>query len=543
MVTTVIAEDGQFDERYRIVRDDGAERWMHVVARKGSPTRLLGASVDETDRIEAEHRTALQVARVAAAVDLAEVGFSEWTVGAGPPYVDTRLRGLLGLEHEAGEAIQQRWLSRIHPDDRQEVDERRRRLLAGEIDHLAVEYRYAHPGRGGIWVRHTSRRDVVAASGAVRVVGAVQDITERKRHAEELQRALDEVKRLRDRVEQENVYLRHEVRRREGPALVVGRSQAIRRALSLVEQVAPTDSTVLLLGETGCGKERFATLLHEASRRRERTMIRVNCAAIPVALIESELFGREKGAFTGAVSRQLGRFELAHGSTLFLDEVGDLPAETQVKLLRVLEEHTIERLGSAKPVRVDVRIIAATHRDLRRAVAQGTFREDLYYRLHVFPLAVPPLRERREDIPLLVSAFVDEFAASMGKRINGIDPSTLEALSAHAWPGNIRELRNVVERAMIMATSPVLRVDPALLEPVLERAPVQPDGNERARLLDVLQETGWRVRGEQGAAARLGLKPTTLEARMRRLGITRPGLAAFLAFVQAAADPVIASLL
>ena len=233
MVATVIDEDGQFDERYRIVRDDGAERWMHVIARKGSPTRLLGASVDETDRVEAEHRTALQVARVAAAVDVAEVGFSEWTVGGGPPYVDTRLRGLLGLEHEAGEAIQQRWLSRIHPDDRQEVDERRRRLLAGEIDHLAVEYRYAHPGRGGIWVRHTSRRDVVAGSGAVRVVGAVQDITERKQHEEELQRALDEVKRLRDRVEQENVYLRHEARRREGPALVVGRSQAIRqRALA-----------------------------------------------------------------------------------------------------------------------------------------------------------------------------------------------------------------------------------------------------------------------------------------------------------------------
>jgi transcriptional regulator with GAF, ATPase, and Fis domain len=239
-----------------------------------------------------------------------------------------------------------------------------------------------------------------------------------------------------------------------GRDLIEGRSPAIRRALSMADQVAATTSTVLLFGETGTGKERFASYIHQASPRRGHHMVRVNCSAIPSALIESELFGREKGAYTGALTKQIGRFELAHGSTLFLDEIGDLPMEVQIKLLRVLQERTIERLGSPASIAVDVRIIAATHRDLEAASREGTFRSDLYYRLNVFPIVVPPLRERREDIPALVETLVEELGDSMRKRFVSIDAASIDALARYAWPGNIRELRNVVERAMILAPGP-----------------------------------------------------------------------------------------
>ena len=240
--------------------------------------------------------------------------------------------------------------------------------------------------------------------------------------------------------------------------MVVGHSPAIRRALDLITQVAPTSSTVLLLGETGTGKERFADTIHQMSPRRDRVMVRVNCAAIPATLIETELFGREKGAYTGALARQAGRFELAHGSTIFLDEVGDLPLEVQAKLLRVLQERHVERLGSPRSIPVDVRVIAATNRDLEREVREGRFRPDLYYRLNVFPVVAPRLRDRADDIPLLVQVFVQEFMATMGKRVESIDRVGLEALTRYDWPGNVRELRNVVERAMIMNNGPALRI-------------------------------------------------------------------------------------
>ena len=309
------------------------------------------------------------------------------------------------------------------------------------------------------------------------------------------------------------------MKRRLAPGHIVGRSAAIRRPLALAEQVAATNSTVLLLGETGTGKERFANYIHECSRRRNRLMVVVNCSAIPTPLLESELFGREKGAYTGALSRQVGRFELAHGSTLFLDEVGELPIEVQVKLLRVLENHTIERLGNPKPVSVDVRIIAATHRDLTAAVRDGRFREDLYYRLNVFPIVVPPLRERQDDIPSLVRTFVEELTRSMGKRFEEIDARSLDALADYAWPGNVRELRNAVERAMILSTGPILSIEVPL---AIAPAGAARTTLGRAQIEQVLQETSWRIRGPHGAAARLGLKPTTLESRIRTLGLTRP---------------------
>jgi formate hydrogenlyase transcriptional activator len=305
-------------------------------------------------------------------------------------------------------------------------------------------------------------------------------------------------------------------------AFIVGESAAVRRVLAQVNQVASTDSTVLLLGETGTGKELFATQIHQRSARHSREMVRVNCSAIPNTLIESELFGRERGAFTGALARQIGRFELADRSTIFLDEIGDLPADVQVKLLRVLEERQIERLGSPAPIRVDTRIVAATHRDLEQRIADGGFREDLFYRLNVFPIAVPPLRERLEDIPLLVWRFVEEFSTMFGKRIQAISNENLAALQQYPWPGNIRELRNVVERAMIVATGPNLSVAVPVAPRKSTARSVKLVDVERDHIRGVLESTNWRIRGAGGAADRLGLKPTTLETRMIRLGLTRP---------------------
>ncbi|HYN58348.1 MAG TPA: sigma-54-dependent Fis family transcriptional regulator [Rubrivivax sp.] len=339
--------------------------------------------------------------------------------------------------------------------------------------------------------------------------------------------ALAEVRSLKERLEAENHYLRDAARLPAKQALA-SRSPRFQRVLDEVAQVAPTPSTVLLLGETGCGKEVLAEALHEASPRRQRPMIRINCAALPAALIEAELFGREKGAYTGALARQPGRFELADGSTLFLDEIGEMPIELQTRLLRVLQDGRFERVGGTQTLSVDVRLVAATHRDLQREVEAGRFREDLYYRLNVFPIAVPALRERREDIPMLAWAFVKEFAATFGKPTERIDDASMAALQAHAWPGNVRELRNTIERAMILSRGPTLHVElaPARAAAVRPRSqampPVTRDEAEHESLRQALVHSGWRIRGSGGAAERLGIKPTTLESRMKKLGLQRP---------------------
>jgi len=314
--------------------------------------------------------------------------------------------------------------------------------------------------------------------------------------------------------------------RRESPGSGRGsitcESEAARQVLAQVESVAPTLATVLLTGETGTGKEVFAQAIHEGSPRRDRPMVRVNCAAIPAALIESELFGRERGAYTGALSRQIGRFELADGGTLFLDEIGDLPLESQVKLLRVLQERVVERLGGTDPIHVDVRVIAATNRDLEAAVAARTFREDLYYRLNVFPIVVPPLRDRLKDIPVMVWSFIEEFARASGKRIDSVTPESVAALQRHRWPGNVRELRNLVERAVILSKGPRLEIEPPLGAPVPQRASGTLTEIQAGHIRAVLEQSQWRVRGPGGAAERLGMKPTTLDSRMAKLGIRRP---------------------
>ncbi|MBR1086288.1 sigma 54-interacting transcriptional regulator [Bradyrhizobium manausense] len=346
---------------------------------------------------------------------------------------------------------------------------------------------------------------------------------ERKRSDEKLAAALAEVRSLKDRLEQENAYLRNVVHEKL-PQGLASRSPRFQEVVEEAGQVAQTNATVLLLGETGSGKEVLAQVIHDASARKDRPMVKVNCAALPATLIESELFGREKGAFTGAIARQAGRFEIADGSTIFLDEIGELPLELQPKLLRVLQEGEFERLGGSRTIKVDVRVIAATNQDLAQAVREGRFREDLFYRLDVFPIELPPLRERREDIPLLSWTFVKEFSNSMGKQIEKISPDSMSALTAYSWPGNIRELRNVVERAMILAHGPVLHVKlahkPLQLDPA-KATDGTLDQAERAHIVRALDRCGWRIRGIGGAAEQLGIKPTTLESRMKKLGIVQ----------------------
>jgi formate hydrogenlyase transcriptional activator len=353
-----------------------------------------------------------------------------------------------------------------------------------------------------------------------------RDITDRKRAEDDAAAAHAEIRRLTERLDADNYYLRYEVKLKYNYDAIVGRSPAIHRVLRDVEQVADTSSTVLLIGETGTGKELVARAIHSRSPRHERPMVTVNCAALPASLIESEIFGREEGAYTGALSRQIGRFELADGSTLFLDEVGELPLETQAKLLRVLQTGEFERLGSTETRRADVRVVVATNRDLEQRIRDKEFREDLYYRLHVFPIRVPPLRERLDDIPLLVQSFVQEFGRTMKKTIDSIPRSTLDALRAYHWPGNIRELRNVIERAMIVTKGDVLHADvPRHTNGSSPHSPPEQtlDEVQRRHILSVLESTGWRISGPRGAAAVLGVKPTTLEYRINKLGITRPG--------------------
>jgi len=331
-----------------------------------------------------------------------------------------------------------------------------------------------------------------------------------------------EIEELKNRLAEENLILEDEMRSGYQFQEIVGESAALQHVLRQVETVAPTDSSVLLLGETGTGKERVARAIHNLSRRSNGPFVKINCAAIPAGLLESELFGHEKGAFTGAVSQKVGRFELAENGTIFLDEVGDTPLELQPKLLRVLQEQEFERLGGSRTIRVNTRVVAATNRDLSSMVAERQFRSDLYYRLNVFPIRVPPLRERAEDIPLLVRFFAQMYSRRMNRNIETIPSDTMEALARYPWPGNVRELENLVERAVILSPGSVLRVPLAELrgpEATSPAAAATLEQMERDHILHVLRDSNWRLSGPSGAAARLGMKRTTLQSRMKKLGI------------------------
>ncbi len=400
------------------------------------------------------------------------------------------------------------------PAGRSRAEEALRASFAGEeISGRELEMR--RRDGGVLWVS-VWMRPLRGPDGRIPAVHSIWvDITDR---------VLAEAERA--RLQQQNLYLQEELKSVHNFEEIVGRSPALMAVLDSVGRVATTDATVLITGETGTGKELIARAIHSHSRRAARPLIKVNCAALPEGLVESELFGHEKGAFTGAIARRIGRFELADGGTLFLDEIGELPPETQAKLLRVLQEHELERVGGGTSIQVDVRIIAATNRDLIKAVREKSFREDLYYRLSVFPVPLPPLRERAEDIPLLVRFLLDRFAARIGKRIEGVSQQTMRRLAAYRWPGNIRELENVLERAIILAAGPTLdfeidggRTSP--LDATEDTAPSSLEAIERRHILAVLGQTNWVIDGPRGAAGILGLHPNTLRSRLKKLGIVR----------------------
>ena len=353
-----------------------------------------------------------------------------------------------------------------------------------------------------------------------------QEIEERKKAEKSLQSTYAEIKQLKDRLQAENIYLRQEVDQQFNFGEIIGQSDVLSHVFLRVEQVAPMNATVLLLGETGTGKGVVARAIHSGSNRKGRPLITVNCTTLPATLVESELFGRERGAYTGSDVRQIGRFELADGGTIFLDEIGEMPLDLQCKLLRVIQDGEFERLGSPRTIKVDVRIIAATNRNLGEEVKKGTFREDLFYRLNVFPITMPPLRQRKHDVPLLVTHFVTKFNKKIGKKIETISKETMNALQEYQWPGNVRELESVIERAVIMSNGSALQV---LDRFDTCRVPEEVTGDsvkaladlEHDHILQVLKNTGWRIEGKNGAAVLLGLNPSTLRARMRKYGISR----------------------
>jgi formate hydrogenlyase transcriptional activator len=421
------------------------------------------------------------------------------------------------LEKELGNG----WLEGIHPDDVASC----RETYFSSVDArrpFEMEYRlHRHDGEYR-WIYDAGVPRFSSDGAFLGFIGSCIDLTERKESEVALKKALDELHELKNQLEAENIYLQQELQLDEKQGEILGQSDAIKYVLFKITQVAPTDSTVLITGETGTGKELAARAIHGASSRKDRPLIKVNCGALAPTLIESELFGHEKGAFTGAAAKKPGRFELANGGTIFLDEIGELPPELQVKLLRVIQENEFERLGGNKTIKVDVRIIAATNRNLKAAVEEGTFREDLLYRLNVYPITMPPLRQRKEDIPLLVEHFCSTYAKKFGKKISSVSPRPMQNLQSHSWPGNVRELANVIERAVIHTQGSVLQVVDQFEQVPHETVPSQTlEEVEREYIIRTLENTGWRIEGQFGSARILGLNPSTLRTRMLKLGIQR----------------------
>ena len=456
-------------------------------------------------------------ARLSLATTAAGVGLWIIEIASGRVWVTPKTRELLHFAPE--EALNyETFLKAIHPEDRQRVDQEVQQVLqSGE--KLQSEYRIVLPDGSTRWIAANGQLYPKSTGEPGSLMGVSVDISERKEQ-------LQEIVELKQRLENENLYLRKELRTENGFDKIVGDSKVLNRVIMAAKQVAITEATVLILGETGTGKGLMANAIHQLSARRDRPLITVNCSALPQNLIESELFGREKGAFTGAHARQAGRFEVADGGTIFLDEIGEMPLELQSKLLRVLQEGEFERLGSAKTVKVDVRVIAATSRDLRQEIHTRRFREDLYYRLNVFPLSIPPLRQRSEDILLLAQHFLKKYSRKMRRHIERIPETTIKMFLDYSWPGNVRELEHVIERGVILSTGRSFRLAEQLSSSKSVGANEKPLKDlataEREHILRVIQETGWRIDGPSGAAAILKLHPSTLRFRIKKLGLRRP---------------------
>ena len=482
--------------------------------------------VTELKRAEAELRRAHEQLkqRRALAVAASLDGVWEWDVLSNVVQYSERFVELLGYSESEVPQTLDFFRSILHPDDDVFVWA----AIQDHLDHdssFDVEYRLRTKSGDYRWFRARGKAERDASGRATWMAGSLQDIHEQKAAETGLREALEQVEHLSERLRAENVYLQEEITNSQGFDEIVGESETLRLTLTKIDHVADTDASVLLLGETGTGKELFARAIHNRSQRKDRPLVKTNLAALPSSLIESELFGHVKGAFTGAVSDKLGRFELADGGTLFLDEIGELDPELQTKLLRVLQEGEFERIGSGETKRVDVRVVAATNRNLHQAMEEGSFRPDLSYRLAVFPVEVPPLRLRPDDIPLLVWHFVGKKQRRLGRTIKTVPPAVMQTLIDYDWPGNVRELENVVERAMILASGTNLTLDESFkpTQPT-RKAPVMPVRQEidRAQILEVLEDCQWKIKGVGNAAERLGLKPSTLRYRMKALGIKRP---------------------
>jgi DNA-binding NtrC family response regulator len=491
-----------------------------------SVQRALREAGERAELSRAEEALRRSEAYLAEAQRLSHTGSFGWDVSSGESYWSRETFRIFEFQ-PADRVPLELVVQRIHPEDRLMVQQRLDRV-SRERQDFDFEHRLLMPDESVKYVRVVGRPSE-GELGDFEFVGAVTDITERKGAEANLQKALDEIKKLRDQLVKENIALRVEIDRAFMFDEIVGASPALQAVLARVAKVAPTDSGVLITGETGTGKELVARAIHKRSRRSSRAFVSVNCAAIPRDLIASELFGHEKGAFTGATQRRLGRFELAEGGTIFLDEVGEVPAETQIALLRVLQEHELERVGGTAVIRTDVRVIAATNRDLEAAIAAGKFRSDLFYRLNVFPIEMPPLRERREDIPILVEYFINRFARQAGKSFQTVDKKSLDLLQSYRWPGNIRELQNVIERSVIVCETENFSID----ESWLSRQPCVTEPNkglghfkklpsqEKEIIEAALNESGGRVYGPTGAAAKLGIPRSTLEHKIRSLKIDK----------------------
>src|SRR5262245_54849445 len=521
-----------YEFEHRIRRRDGEYRWFQsrglpLRGADGRTVRWYNLLTDIHARKETEDKLRRSEADLLEAQRLSHAGSWRHHLASGTFMVSPEVLRIRGVESADPLSTIDRMYSGIHPDDRSRVKEsyeaaQRRK---GEFD---AEYRIVL-GDGAIKHLHTIGHPVLNETGdVVEYFGTGMDVTDQRHARAALEKAFDEIKRLKDRLQDENLALREEIDQASMFEEIVGASGTLKTVLSHVSKVAPTDSTVLISGETGTGKELIARAIHKHSRRADRAFISLNCAATPPSLIASELFGHEKGAFTGAVQQHRGRFELARSGTILLDEIGEIPMDTQVALLRVLQERQIERVGGSRAIPVDVRVIAATNRDLSTAIAAGTFRSDLFYRLNVFPIHVPPLRKRPEDIQILVEYFVKRFAEKMAKRIRKIEKRTLELCERYQWPGNIRELQNIVERSVILCSGDTFSIDEAWLT---SHGALRVDGSdplpqtlqdqEKDMIETALARSRGKVAGPSGAAAKLGIPPSTLESKIKQLGIEK----------------------